>query len=48
VFGAGPVLSYSTKIRDVGVTVTGKYVRQFGAEKHIEGDAGWLRANFSF
>jgi hypothetical protein len=48
VFGAGPVISYSTKIRDIGVSLTGKYVRQFGAEKHIEGDAGWLRANFSF
>jgi hypothetical protein len=48
VFGLGPVLSYSTKVGDVGVTWTAKYLKQFGAEKHIEGESGWLRASLSF
>jgi hypothetical protein len=48
VFGLGPVLSYSTKVGDVGVTLTAKYLKQFGAEKHIEGESGWLRMGLSF
>jgi hypothetical protein len=47
-FGVGPVASYSTKIGDVGVTVTAKYYKQFEAIKHFEGDAGWLRVGLSF
>lgn len=48
VFGLGPVVSYSTKIGDVGVTLTGKYLKQFGAEKFIEGESGWLKLGLSF
>jgi hypothetical protein len=48
VFGLGPVLSYSTKVGGVGVTWTAKYLKQFGAEKHIEGESGWLRGSLSF
>jgi hypothetical protein len=48
VFGLGPVLSYSTKVGDVGITVTAKYLKQFGAEKHIEGESGWFRMGLAF
>lgn len=44
----GPVISYQTKIGDVGVTVTGKYYKQFEAKNHFEGDSGWLRLGLSF
>lgn len=47
-FVLGPVVSYSTKIENVGVTLTAKYLKQFEAEKHFEGDSGWLRVNLSF
>jgi hypothetical protein len=47
-FQVGPVISYSTKIGEVGVTFTGKYFSQFEGKGVFEGDSGWARLNLSF
>jgi len=47
-FALGPVLSYQTRIRDVGLTVTAKYLKQFAGKNYFEGDSSWLRLNLSF
>lgn len=47
-YALGPVASYSTKIGDVGITLTAKYLKQFETEKHFDGESGWLRASLSF
>lgn len=47
-YALGPVVSYQTKIEGVGMTLTGKYLKQFGAENHFEGESGWLRLGLAF
>jgi hypothetical protein len=47
-YALGPVVSYQTKIEGVGVTFTAKYLKQFEAENHFEGDSGWLRLGLAF
>jgi hypothetical protein len=48
VFGGGPVVQYSTKLDDVGLSVQLKYLHEFGALRRFESDVYWGTVSFAF
>ena len=48
VFGAGPIVSYSTKIGDVGVSAKLKYIHEFGARRRFESQGFFGNIAFAF
>jgi hypothetical protein len=48
VFGIGPLLGYSTKIGDTGVSMKLKYIHELGAKRRVEADVIWGNVTFAF
>ncbi|MCP4385659.1 MAG: hypothetical protein GY798_30335 [Hyphomicrobiales bacterium] len=48
VFGAGPVLGYTTNVGGVGVNLQAKYFKEFGVKRRLKSDVFWLTAGLAF
>lgn len=48
VFGAGPLIGYSTKIGDNMLSMKIKYIHEFGALRRVEGDVVWGNITIGF
>jgi hypothetical protein len=48
VFGAGPLIGYSTKIGDTNVSMKLKYIHEFGAKRRFESNVIWGNITFAF
>lgn len=48
VFGAGPILTYSTKLGSHSLSLKGKYTKEFGARRRFEGDAAQITVAIGF
>lgn len=48
VFGAGPILSWATKVGDVGVSTKIKYIHEFGARRRFESQGVFGNVTFAF
>lgn len=47
-FGAGPILTYSTKIYEVDLSMDLRWIHEFENERMLEGDAGMLNVTLKF
>lgn len=48
VFGVGPMIAYSTKVGDTGVSMKLKYVHEFGAKRRVESDVIFGNLSLAF
>lgn len=48
VFGLGPLVTWSTKVRNVPLSLKAKYTSEFDAKRRFESDVFWFTAGLTF